>query len=294
MQNIYGICQLCWCQLSDFHTFYGNIERAHRRCIERFPIVKQPVSNCNSKIKDIQIIPFQILKDDFNEDSDFSIDKIEDEIEFKDNPNGKETLLCVPNVLKACNERDCIPIYTEKSKNKRGRPRKIYDSNEIIIKKPKRKPGRPRKSNLDRNEKLTSFKNDSSVAYKKLVKQHTHPSKHKLDKKPPHLKTVKIGRPTKIKRSRGRPRKEQQIKNETINSTAAVTEFVTTANNKLVNEILSSTNQGEIIKDLNETKKLVHKKHTLLKNRKRIQQHKALMRNYIATSVRCMKFLKLN
>lgn len=253
---------MCWYQLYDFHTFYTNVKNVHEQSIKETTTYMAPM--------EMELKPKLEIKTCFEDDEEReTIYTNDDVIENIDEEEEDEPLLAVMAV------NDCLPsdsiMFAAGPKRKRGRPRK----NDIALKAPKGKRGRPRKYSVQQNDMLAP----------------------------------KIVQPPGIKRGRGRPCKVRY--NEALNP------MTVTCNNELVFNAaeekfqnvscqIVETKQEVFAKDLplhfnennNEpktSKPIKYKKlkiHANMKKRKRNQQHKALMKNYIATSVRCMEFLK--
>lgn len=171
------------------------------------------------------------------------------------------------------------PISTEK--RKRGRPRKYHIKQELHQKKPKTKRGRPRKDSKIATPVATLPQIDST---------------EELQSSPQctFVTAVSNNSPPK-KKKRGRPRKtpknnenssEIQINKLPVPDSDAVSAKTSSQDEPLTNDKFSNLNES--VKIVNKKQKLI----SLMKKRKQAKQHKTLMRNYIATSMRCMKFFK--
>ncbi|XP_065370060.1 uncharacterized protein LOC135962204 [Calliphora vicina] len=296
---VYGICETCWSQLYDFHKFYTTIEEAHGKSIQI-----DIKDNCILDMEVQEMTP-RILKIESISSEEFILPNNE----IVENMKIEESRMPTITV-----NNDMESINTAQTKKKRGRPRKIRDIMTVLNIKPKGKRGRPRKYAIEKSDlntnAISSFRNGSRTTYPIIVNFDNHQkitgATNSRYLETPLIKTSNKGRPPK--KRRGRPPKVQL--NEIINITSTGDEIANSPNESLVNTqcsivqlitdcpIVNSENLSTGVssnlndKQKHKTKEFEYKQNKFKKKRQRIQQHKALMRNYIATSVRCMKFLK--
>lgn len=248
---------MCWYQLYDFHTFYINVKNVHEQN-NKFNVTEHNTT----EIKTCHEV------DDADENCMiYTIDDVIENIDQED-----EQLLAVMAV------NDSV-TFERPTKRKRGRPRK----NEIVTEKSKPKWSRPHKYNVKRKR--------------------GRPRKYVNG-----MLTPKMIKAAGIKRPVGRPSKNKNINpiTDTTNNELPVLNAAEETLPNVPNKIkIEKTEDEEFISedlaiqrnDNSESEDKILKLQKLriyegMKKRKKSQQHKALMRNYIATSVHCMEFFK--
>lgn len=279
-----GICHLCWQQLNDFHKFHKTIEEAHQRNIE---IAKQQqfttwihavdfdntqnnvtgIGPQNEEPRDEIIIDQKLLMpfDIITNNAGLNNIRVKDEIIEKITPNSSP---CAPHTN---NFNDDNITHVEntliKPKGKRGRPRKLVSVCNILQNPKKR--GRPKK-----------IHNNSEDIRKPNAGKRGRPRKI--------INVVDV----KNKGKRGRPRKVRVNEHMDCLETANETENPVNSEHSLLQSFtLTLPQKTDLVIEKAKSKDFIFKKHIgMIQKRKR--KHKTLIRNYIATSVRCMSFIK--
>ena len=280
-----GICHLCWQQLSDFHKFHITIEEAHQRNLkiakqQQFTtwvhaVGRENTQNCvtdielqNEESRDEIIIDQKLLMpfDIVTNNAGLNNIRVKDEIIEKITPNTSPSARHTNN-FKDDDNTTLVDNLLVKPKGKRGRPRKLVNISNGLQNPKKR--GRPKKVH-DNSEGI--IKSNSG----------------------------KRGRPRKIinvvdvknKGKRGRPRKVRVNEHIDCLETANETENPVNSNQSLVQSFTLTLPQNtDLVIENEENKDFIYKKHIgMIQKRKR--KHRTLIRNYIATSVRCMSFIR--
>ncbi|TMW41492.1 hypothetical protein DOY81_013424 [Sarcophaga bullata] len=276
---------LCWQQLSDFHKFHKTIEEAHQRNLE---IAKQQqfttwvhavgyentqnsvtgIGPQNEESRDEIIIDQKLLMpfDIITNNAGLNNIRIKDEIIEKITPNSSP---CAPhtNNFKDDDNSAYVENLLVKPKGKRGRPRKLVNISNVLQNPKKR--GRPKK-NHDNSEEIRKPNNGKRGRPRKIINVMDVTNKGK----------------------RGRPRKVRVNEDFDCSETVNETENPVNSDQSLVQSFTLTLPQKTDLVIANEKNKdFTYKKHIgMIQKRKR--KHKTLIRNYIATSVRCMSFLK--